>query len=343
MTTEVGERSLAAEIVDPGWILRELQPGDPAARHEWQEAAAPVARTLTPRRALAAAQPYLYLLPAFLSVMIWIYLPILGSVELAFYEWNLLPTSPRVPVGFENFERLLTLPELAQALGNTGIYIFGLLPLSVVVPLAIALAVADLGGRSRGIYRAIIFVPVLMAPVVVAILWRWILSPGHGVLNSLLTAGFGIPAFDPFRNAAFAIWAIVFITAWKIIGFSVLIFSAGLTGVSREYLEAAGVDGASKLQSIRHITLPLLTPTIMFMVLLTVLLSAQWAFPLINVLTQGGPRDATTNVYYLLWQFGFKTFNVGLASAAAILFLFAFGALALVFTKLQERYSFHDA
>jgi multiple sugar transport system permease protein len=148
---------------------------------------------------------------------------------------------------------------------------------------------------------------------------------------------------DPFRDATLAIWTIVFITAWKVIGFSVLIFSAGLTGVSSEYLDAASVDGASKLQTIRHITVPLLSPTIMFMVLLTVLFSAQWAFPMINVLTQGGPRDATTNIYYLLWQFGFRTFNIGVGTAAALLFLAGFGVLAFLFTRLQERFSFHDS
>src|SRR5262249_39911161 len=164
--------------------------------------------------------------------------------------------------------------------------------------------------RGRNLYRVIIFTPVLMAPVVVAIVWRWIMNPSHGVLNLMLEAVFGIEPINWFMDAKVAIWAIIAITGWKVIGFRVLIFFAGLTQVTRHYLDAARVDGATRWQTIRHITLPLLSPTIMFMLLLTVLLSAQWAFPLINVLTQGGPRDGTTNIYYLLWQFGFRSFNV---------------------------------
>jgi multiple sugar transport system permease protein len=94
---------------------------------------------------------------------------------------------------------------------------------------------------------------------------------------------------------------------------------------------------------VRYITLPLLSPTIMFMLLLTVLLSAQWAFPLINVLTQGGPLDNTTNIYYLLWEFGFRNFNVGISSASAVLFFIGFGILALLCTRLIDRFSFYDS
>jgi len=123
----------------------------------------------------------------------------------------------------------------------------------------------------------------------------------------------------------------------------VLIFSAGLTGINREYVEAAQLDGASAWQVARFVTIPLLSPTILFMVLLTVIHSAQWTFPLINVLTAGGPVNATTNVYYLLWEFGFHNFNVGFSSAAAVLFFAVFGALAWLFSWLTDRYSFYDA
>jgi multiple sugar transport system permease protein len=123
----------------------------------------------------------------------------------------------------------------------------------------------------------------------------------------------------------------------------VLIFSAGLTNINREYVEAAQLDGATGWQIARYITLPLLSPTVLFMLLLTVIHSAQWTFPLINVLTGGGPVNATTNVYFLLWEFGFHNFNVGFTSAAAVLFFAAFGVVAWTFTWLADRYSFYDA
>jgi multiple sugar transport system permease protein len=295
------------------------------------------------RRAFQRAEPYLYLLPALLSIVIWVYRPLLGTLELSVFQWNLLPTTPRVPVGLENYRRVLTLPEMGQALWNTGIYVVGLLPFSVVLPLGIALLVQGITGRLRGLYRAIIFTPMLVAPVVVAVVWRWMLHPLHGVVNVGMAEQLGTAPLNWFRSQELAIWAIVGITGWKLLGFSVLLFSAGLTSVSQDYLDAANVDGASGWQTARYITLPLLSPTITFVVLLTVLLSGQWTFPMINVLTGGGPVGSTASIYYLLWELGFRNFNVGLSSAAAVLFFVGFGALALLFTRLMDRFSFYDA
>jgi multiple sugar transport system permease protein len=291
----------------------------------------------------AQIEGYLYLLPALCVIGVWVYWPLVSTLALSFFQWNLLPTVPRKPVGFENYVDVLTLPEMGQAVLNTAVYVGGLLPFSVILPLGIALLVADIGGRWRAVYRAVLFVPVLMAPVIVATLWRWLLHPISGVLNAGLLGAFGLVAPNIFRDPRLAIWGIVGITAWMLFGFSILIFSAGLTGISREYIEAAEIDGASSAQAIWHIVLPLLSPTILFMVLLTVLLSAQWTFPIINVLTAGGPLNSTTNVYYLLWDFGFHNFNVGFSSAAAAIFFVAFGLLAWVFVRLADRYSFYDA
>jgi multiple sugar transport system permease protein len=195
----------------------------------------------------------------------------------------------------------------------------------------------------RGIYRAIIFAPMLVAPVVVSVVWRWMLHPLHGVLTQAIADLSGADPINWLRSPDLAIWTIVLIAGWKLLGFSVLLFSAGLTNVSQDYLDAAGVDGASRWQLARFITLPLLTPTITFVVLLTVLLSGQWTFPMISVLTQGGPVGTTTSIYYLLWEFGFRSFNVGFSSAAAVLFFSAFGLLAWLFTRLMDRFSFYDA
>jgi multiple sugar transport system permease protein len=303
----------------------------------------PVARAWNLRRTLSALQPYLYLLPALLSIGLWIYRPLVETLRLSFFQWNLIPTTPRVAVGWDNYHQVLTLPEMGQALRNTLWYVAGMIPFSILLPLAIALLIADLSGRSRGYYRAIIFLPVLMAPVVVAIVWQWILHPTQGVLNEYLGQGLHAGPVNFLRSGRAALLTIIGITGWKQIGFSVLLFSAGITNISRDYIDAASVDGASRLQIVRDITLPLLSPTIMFMLLLTVLLSAQWTFPLINVLTQGGPLGATTNVYYLLWEFGFRNFNVGFSSAAAVIFFVGFGLLALLCTRVIDRFSFYDA
>jgi len=308
-------------------------------------AAAPARRAWRTRlwRRLRSAQAYLYLLPALLSIAIWIYWPLANTFVLSVYQWNLMPTTPMIFVGWDNYRQVLTMPEIAQAIRNTGIYILGMLIFSVLLPLVIAVVVADFQGRLRTLYRALIFTPMLIAPVVVAIVWRWILHPLQGILSVTLYTLTGWESIQWLNHRTLTIWVIVAITGWKLLGFSVLIFSAGIAHINREYLDAASVDGAARWQQIRFVTLPLLSPTITFMVLLTVLLAAQWTFPLINVLTQGGPLDATTNVYYILWQFAFRSFNVGWSAAASVLFFIAFSVLALIFLWFTDRYSFYDA
>lgn len=182
--------------------------------------------------------PYLYLLPALLTIGVWVYVPVVQTLELSFYEWNLLPTTPKLFVGWDNYARLFDLPEVRQALWNTVIYTFGLLPLAVLIPLAVAILTENIQGRARNIYRVLIFVPMIMAPVVVSIIWRWLLNPVQGVFNLWLQS-IGFEAINFLRDENWAIWTIVFITGWKLIGFSTLIFSAAIANVDRSYLEAA--------------------------------------------------------------------------------------------------------
>jgi multiple sugar transport system permease protein len=132
------------------------------------------------------------------------------------------------------------------------------------------------------------------------------------------------------------------ICAWQLLGFAVLVVSAGLAGISPDYAEAAAMDGASRWQVVRWVTLPLLRSTLLFLLLMTVLLSGQWTFPLIDVLTQGGPADSSTNAYYLLWELSFRSFDSGLASAAGLVFFAVFGLVAAALVTLAERFSFHD-
>ncbi|WP_162551237.1 carbohydrate ABC transporter permease [Paenibacillus tepidiphilus] len=294
-------------------------------------------------RRLRGLKPYLYLLPVLLSVGYWIYRPLVQTFRLSFYQWNLLPTSPQTYVGWQNFQNLVTLPEVGKALANTLIYTLGVIPFSLILPIIIAIATDNIGKRSRNIYRALIFLPMIMAPVAVSSVWRWIMHPTNGILNQLLMSVFGLE--EPIRyftDERWAIWSVTFITGWKLIGFSTLIFSAAITGINKEYYEAARIDRASWWQIIRHVTLPLLSPTILFMAMLSTLFASEWSFSYINVLTQGGPLSSTTNVYYLLWTYGFQSFNVGVSSAAAVMVFVGFGIIALGFMKLTKKLSFFD-
>lgn len=288
-------------------------------------------------------QPYLYLLPAILTIGLWIYKPLIETFQLSFYQWNLIPTSPKTYMGLENYQRILTLPEMSQALGNTLIYIVGMLPLSIVLPVIVAIFTDNISPRWRNMYRTMIFIPMIMAPVVVSIVWRWILHPSQGVLNVQLDNCLGTDPINFLRDGSLPILTIIFITGWKLIGFSTLIFSAAISNINKDYLEAAAIDGAGYWQSVRYIILPLLSPTILFMTTLSILLSSQWTFAYINVLTQGGPIGATTNVYYILWEFGFRSFSIGWSSAAAMILFVGFGIMAAALLGLTRRFSFYDS
>ncbi len=280
--------------------------------------------------------PTLFLAPAFLTLGLWIYWPLLEAFRLSFYEWNLLPTSDPVFVGFDNYRNLMGLTELRAAALNTVIYTVGLLPMTVALPLAVALLTREAVGRMGAVYRALIFVPMMIAPVVVAVIWRWLLNPDHGIINKMITAT-GLPAVRFLQEADTAIWSIIFITGWKLIGFSTLLFAAAITNVDSTLLEAARIDGASEGQVARRIIIPLVAPTTVFLTVLTVLHGAQWSFVYVNILTQGGPRHATTNLYYLLWEYGFSTFAIGWSTAAGMMLFAVFSIFAVFGVRAMNR------
>lgn len=285
--------------------------------------------------------PWLYLVPALGMLVLWIYAPLGYALWLSFHEWNMLPFSPRRYVGALNYERLLDLPEMGQALRNTFVYLLGLLPLTVVLPVVVAILTQELGGRWRNLYRALIFVPLIIAPVAAAAVWRWLMDPQFGLVNLGLQA-LGAEEVRFLQDPDLAIWTIIWITGWKLIGFSTLIVSASLSNINSALIEAARLDGASEWQITRAIRLPLLSPTIFLLILLTILLGAQWSFTYIHVLTQGGPLGTSTNIYYLLWQFGFGSLAAGWASAAGILLFAGFGVVAVALVWLMNKASFHD-
>ncbi|WP_207309260.1 carbohydrate ABC transporter permease [Rhodococcoides fascians] len=299
--------------------------------------AGPLVRQGRWRRVIRSAQPYLYLTPAVGLLIVWTYRPLVQAAELSTYSWNLLPTTPMVPVGADNYRRLLELPAVGDSLRRTVILIIGLLPFSIVLPVSIAFATRKVNGRARVVYQSIVFAPFLIAPVAGAAVWQWLLDPGAGIVNRVIGSD-----RNWIQDADTAQFVVIVITGWHFLGFAVLVVSAGMAGIDTSYQEAAESDGASKWQIDRWIVLPLLSPTLVFLALMTVLLSAQWTFPLIDTLTQGGPSRSTTNIYYLLWDYGFRTFDAGLSAAAGIVLFVGFGALAGGLVWLSEKVAFHD-
>jgi multiple sugar transport system permease protein len=311
-------------------------------------AAAPAAgpadpsRPATRRRRLGRSwQPYLYILPAVVLLLVWTYWPLAQTAGLSFQDWNLIPTRPKVFVGVQKYQKVLSLPELHQALTNTVAYIVAFLGISVALPVVFALLSRKVQGKARTFYQALIFVPFLVTPVATSAVWRWLFAPEGGTVPAI-AAALGMPMGNVFRDPDSSMASIIVIVGWQMLGFGVLVVSAGLAGINPDYAAAASIDGANQRQITRRIILPLLSPSLVFLALMTILLSAQWTYPIIDLVTQGGPGNSSTNIYYLLYQFGFRNFDAGLSSAAGMLFFLGFGLVALVFVELSEKLSFHD-
>jgi sn-glycerol 3-phosphate transport system permease protein len=288
------------------------------------------------RRWRAAAVGYLYLLPAAALTVVFVYWPLAASATLSFYDWNLV--SPTwAAVGFANYRELVHNRAFWLALVNTAKAAAALTALTVLVPLLLAVAVLRVTGWWRNVYRVVLFSPTVISMAIACAVWLWMFHPLHGVLNTLLRYA-GVQGPRWLSSGSSAIWAIIIVTVWKTFGFNFVIYIAGLLAIPAEMYEAGRVDGASERQLFRHITLPLLAPTTLFVFLTTFILSPQNLFVPTQILTQGGPNEASNNLGYLVYQLGFEYFRVGYASAAAtVIFLLFLGLTAVQFYFAERR------
>lgn len=300
-------------------------------------------RSLNGAKLWRKLKPYLYLLPALLLLGIWMYRPLLNTFYLAFHKWGMVPGTTPEFVGFDNFARLMENKSFIGSIGNTLFYTAGLLPFSILIPLLLASVTHRMEGPMKNVYRALFFVPMILAPVSVSAIWRWLFHPSNGLVNDvLLRIGAISQPIAYFSDPSFAKWLILFITGWKMVGFSTIMFSAALTGINREYYEAAAIDGAGSLKQFYRLTVPLLSPMILFMLTMSILFSSQWTFAYIDILTTGGPYGTSTNVYYEMYKYAFSNLNAGFSAAAALLFFIVFGVISLTLNQLSRRYSFYD-
>lgn len=285
---------------------------------------------------LRSATPFFYILPGLLPLLLFTYLPLLRTFQLSLYEWNMVSPQWRF-VGFGNYHTLLTGEEFWLAGWNTLLYVVGMLVFSVVAPLTLAVLVTRATGGLQTLYKGVLFSPAVISFAVAAITWLWIFNPIDGVLNRLLL-DLGVTGPSWLNNPRWVIPAILVICSWKLIGYNFVIFAAGLASIPNEFYDAAKVDGASGFQQFWRISWPLLSPTTFFVLVTTVIYADQQTLIPIQILTQGGPNKASTNLVYLIFQYGFQFFETGIASALATLVFLLFIAATLIQQKLLERF-----
>ncbi|MEU1366712.1 sugar ABC transporter permease [Streptomyces sp. NPDC005803] len=266
--------------------------------------------------------------PALLHAALWIGLPVVASVVLAFTTYDVL-TPPQF-VGLDNFREMLDDAVFRKSIVNTVIYTFFTVPFGMMLGLLLALALHT-GLKARGIFRTAIFLPQVTATVAIALVWLWIYNPGNGLLNALLSSlGIDGPAW--LSSTTWALPSVILVGVWQGIGMKMLIYLAALQSLPRELYEAASVDGASKARQFFSITLPLLKPATFF-VLITSMISAFQSFDQVYILTEGGPANSTTMMTYEIYKSAFREFRVGYACAQSLVLF----VLLMGFTLVNRR------
>ncbi|MEC9345970.1 MAG: sugar ABC transporter permease [Pseudomonadota bacterium] len=284
--------------------------------------------------------PYVWLAPMLVLLGLFTYWPFIHTVLLSVLEWNLNPGVATRFVGGANYEGLVHNPLFLDALRNTAIYIAGSIPLKVLLPIPVAVFLWSLGSAGH-VYRSIIFLPTLISFVVISVIFLWMLNPifGHAK-QAFAMIGIDLPYLlaDPDS----ALWTILAISTWKIIGFNTLLYIAGLSSISRDHIEAMRLDGAGDLALLRHLIWPLLTPTTFFVLVATVIFSIQQVFTPIDIMTEGGPANGTTNLFYMVYQYTFVVFNVGYGAAGTVLLFALIFAVTLVKVRLLDRHVHYE-
>jgi multiple sugar transport system permease protein len=280
---------------------------------------------------------WLFLLPSFLGFAVFTVIPVIAAFVIAFLRWNLFST-PQFS-GLTNFERLLGDPTFLESLLNTTYFTVVSVPLTVLVGLGIALLVNQ-SFRGVAVFRSLLLLPYVTITVAVAFVWTWLYIPQGGLINSVLGI-FGIPGPDWLTNSVWAMPALIMMSVWKNFGFGMVIFLAGLQTIPAELYEAATVDGASAWRRFRSVTLPMLSPS-MFFVSVTSIISSFQVFDQALVMTNGGPGSSTTTLVMYIYRTGFQNFNEGYASSLAmVLFLIVLLATAGQ-VLLQRRWVHYD-
>ncbi|MDA8219308.1 MAG: sugar ABC transporter permease [Dehalococcoidales bacterium] len=273
---------------------------------------------------------WLFATPALVYFCIFTGFPVVYGLYLSLYDWRLTASSGTF-IGAENYRELLSSPSFLTAVVNTGYFTAGLMS-CVIVFSFLAATVLNQPIRKITVLRGVFYSPAVTSVVAISIVWLWILDPEYGLINkSLLLLGIDGPRW--LADSRWALPGLVLTAAWRSIGYFAVVYLAGLQGIDQTYYEAASIDGANWFGRFRHITVPLLMPTTFFVVVMSVIWSFQ-VFPLIYVMTKGGPAGSTSVIVFYLYEQAFIHFRLGYASAVAYVLF----AILFFFTVVQFRF-----
>lgn len=272
--------------------------------------------------------PWLFLLPCLSGCFIFIFIPALISFCLSFTNWNLLNDIKYV--GFFNYLELLHSKMFWFVLVNTVVYSISVTVFATVIPIFLA-AVLYHKTKINELLKTVYFIPFITPMIAIAMVWQWVFDPNVGFLHTVLKSNLGW-IYSPET----ALISIIIVSVWKLIGYNTVIMLTGFASINNEIYEAAQVDGSPAIKTFFKITLPLLAPTIFFVIVITTISSFQ-VFDLVYLMTQGGPNNSTNILVYWLYKNAFEYFNLGKASSLAYILFVVIGILTLFQWKIREK------
>lgn len=283
---------------------------------------------------------FLFLLPSIFFFVVFSYWPLLQNLYLSFFSWNMV--SPNMTfVGIENYTAVLGSEELIKILANTVVFVAIMLVLNFVLPYLFSFVLGHLIERGKGFYRSTLFMPATLSLAVASILFLWIYNPLAGPL-SIVLSWFDLESPRWFKENWLVIFAICTIIGWKVFGYNLIVMLAAMLAVPKEMIEAAKLENASNWQIFKQIIVPMTSSTAIYVFTITVVFGLQYVLVPVNMLTQGGPDQGSSNLVYIIYQYAFVFFQTGKSAAFAIITMVCYIAFLLFRNKYLEKKVYYE-
>ena len=285
-------------------------------------------------------QAALYLLPAGLLFLVFFYWPLLQNAYLSLFSWNMVSPNMKF-VGAENFSVIFASPELWKILINTVLFVVIMLVLNFVLPYIYSFILGHVVKRWSSFYRSALFLPSTLSLAVASILFLWIYNPLAGPLQIILS-WFSLESPRWFKEDYLVIFAICTIIGWKVFGYNMIVMLAAMVAVPKELIEAAKLENASNWTIFRKIILPMTSSTAIYVFTITVVFGLQYVLVPVNMLTQGGPDQGSSNLVYIIYQYAFTFFQTGRSAAYAVITMVCYLLFLFVKNKYLEKKVYYE-
>ena len=283
---------------------------------------------------------YLFLLPSLIVFTFFMFIPLLRTLYLSFFDWNMIKPV-KTFVGFDNYINVLNDPNITKIVGNTAIYIFILLIINFIAPYVLSFILSAVIKKGKGFYKSTFFLPSVISLVVGSILYIWILNPISGPV-AIIAKFFGITLPIWSKTEGLVIVVLSIITSWKVFGYNFIIILAGVSGVSSEVIEAAKLDNVPTWKIFFDIVIPMSSATGIYVFIITIVQGLQYVFTPIKVITQGGPNYASSNLIYHSYHEAFSLYRTGMSSAVSILTMLLFVILLILEFRCVEKGVYYE-